>query len=279
MTRYRLPLLMLLAVTTVAAPRGAAAACSSTLPLPSDKRLANVSCDGVHPGTMLVLPSLKYGTFECAASFAFRDQAGQRYVAVPGTCHLDYDCLEDTVKDVLPPPLNEAIPRLPVCIQPTDSEIEPRYGSKGPVVRDLSGRRVGVVAYAVNKDGLDFALVRIDRNVHLDPRLPLYGGPTRLGTAGSIEESYVYSPEGVSGTPNARTGLLSGGPDYAYVVTEGLLSRPAGGSVMKPDGSAIGFLTGYLSIPGYTTQPLGPGLARANRMTGLRLSLITAPLS
>lgn len=277
MRRYRLPILLALAVSTLAAPTGASAACSSSSPLPADRRAANLSCDGVHPGMLMIVPSMKWGPYECAASFAFADQFGNRYLSFPGSCFLDYDCLEDSAADVLPPPLNEVVHALPVCIMASDSELEPVYKNNGPVVTDAVGHRIGRIAYAVNKDYIDFALVRLDRGVRLDPSVPFYGGPTRLGTARTLEETYVYSPEGMPASPNARSGVLtSGGPEMAYVATEGFLSRPTGASVMKPDGTAVGFFNGHLTITGYITSNLGPGLERAQRRTKLRLSLMTA---
>lgn len=274
----RLPILLLLAAA-LAAPSTASAACTSSSPLPPDKRLANETCDGVHPGTRLVVPSMKYGDYECDASFAFRDRAGERYLTIPGTCFLDFDCLEDTVKDVLPPPLNEAVPDLPVCVVMSESELEPVYRN-GPIVRDTTGTRVGRIAYAVNKDGVNLALVRVDKGVRLDPAVPFYGGPVGLGTPGAPEETYVYSsPNGMPGTPNARVGVLHGNADAAEVTTEGLLSMASGASVMRPDGSAMGYCTGGLLITGgFTTQPLGAAIARAERRTRLRLTLMTAPL-
>ena len=280
MSRYRLPILLALTVSTLAAPTGASAACSSSSPLPADKRAASHFCTGLHPGVMLVIPSMKYGPYECGASFAFRDQNGTRYLAFPGACYLDYDCLEEAVEDILPPPLDEIVGGLPVCLAPSDSELEPSYGTKGPVVKNLDGRRVGTVAYAVNKDGINFALVRVDANVALDPRLPFYGGPTRLGSPGSFVETYVYSPPTWDAAPNARSGVIHGGPDGAYVLTEGTLSMPTGASVMQPDGSAVGMFNGSLTVGlGYQTQSLGVALERAQRHTRLRLSLMTAQLA
>lgn len=278
MARTRLSIALLLAAATLATPKGASAACTSDSPLPADKRAANVSCDGVHPGMTLIVPSMKYGDYECGAGFAFKDQRGSRYLAIPGSCYLDYDCLEEAVEQLLPPPLNEIVGSIPICLLPSDSELEPYY-KNGPVVKDLNGYRVGRIAYAVNKDGVDFALVRLDKDVRLDPALPFYGGPTRLGTAGALEETYVYSDATFPLAPNARTGVLSGNAEFARVATEGFLSRTAGASVMRPDGAAIGFFTGYLEITGtYPTQPLGPGLMRAQRRGNLRLTLLTAPL-
>lgn len=279
MRRPSLPIVLLLAVSVLTTPTGAGAACTSSSPLPPDKRAANVTCDGVHPGMTLVIPSMKWGPFECGASFAFRDHAGNRYLSFPGSCYLDYDCLEEAVEDVLPPPLDEIVGSIPVCIAPSDSELEPLYAN-GPVVTGVDGRRVGRIAYAVNKDGVDFALVRVDRNVRLDPSLPYYGGPTRLGAAGLLEETYVYSDAMLPASPNARTGLLSGDTSGATVWTDGFLSRAAGASVMKPDGSAVGFFYGYVSLVGgsYPTQTLAPGIARAERRARTRLTLLTAPL-
>lgn len=277
MRRPSLPVALLLAVSAMTTPEGAYAACSSSAPVPADKRVANVTCTGVQPGMVLIVPSMKYGDYECAASFAFRDQSGNRYLTIPGTCYLDYDCLEEAVEELLPPPLDEIVGAIPVCVMPSDSELEPLY-KNGPVVKDVNGSRVGRMAYAVNKDGVDFALVRLDPAVRLDPSLPYYGGPTRLGTAGALEETYVYSHTDSTAAPNARPGLLTGSADYAQVYTEGFLSDVAGSSVMRPDGSAIGFFNGYFSVLGYyPTQPLGVGLARAQRR-GLRLTLMTAPL-
>ena len=279
MTRSRLPIALLLAVSALVTPTGANAACSSSSPLPADRRAANLTCDGVHPGTLMVVPSMKYGPYDCAASFAFADQYGNRYLSFPGSCFLDYDCLEDTAADVLPPPLNEIVHSLPVCLLPTDSELEPVYGKNGPVVTDGSGHRIGRIAYAVNKDYIDFALVRLDQGVRLDPAVPFYGGPTRVGSARTLEETYVYSPEGFAGfgAPNARSGILTnGGPEIAYVATEGFLSMPVGASVMKPDGTAVGFFNGHLTVTGYITHNLGPALERAQRRTRLRLTLLTA---
>ncbi|HEV2890847.1 MAG TPA: hypothetical protein VGX28_10780 [Frankiaceae bacterium] len=278
MTRTRLTVALLLAAAALATPTAASAACTSGSPLPADKHAANVTCDGVHPGITLIVPSMKYGDYECGASFAFQDQRGNRYLTIPGSCYLDYDCLEEAVEQLLPPPLNEIVGQIPVCLLPSDSELEPYY-KNGPVVKDTAGRRVGRIAYAVNKDGIDFALVRVDRNVRLDPALPFYGGPTRLGTAGVLEETYVYSDASFPIAPNARTGLLSGDAEGARVATEGLLSRTTGASVMRPDGAAIGFFNGYIEITGtFPTQTLGPGLQRAQRRGGLRLTLMTAPL-
>ena len=276
----RLTTLLLAALTTIATPSVAPAAdCVSEFPV-NDKRFANMPCAGAHVGMSLMVPSLKYGDSECAASFAFKDQFGQRYVTSPGTCFLDYDCLEDAVYNELPPPLNEVVPRLPVCIMPSDSELEPFYKRSGPPVKNLDGRRVGAIVYAVNKNDVDFALVRIDKGVKLDPSLPVYGGPVKNGAAPAIPtEAYIYSNAMVPLTANARSGVLHGGPDFPMVLTDRFGAVNHGTSVMLPNGSAMGYFNGHLSIGGgYEVKPLGPALYRASRRTGLKLPLMTGKL-
>lgn len=277
MTRFRLPLLLALAATTFAVPGSASAGCTSRSPLPADKRAANIYCDDVRPGMVMIMPSMKYGATQCAASFAFMDQRGNRYLSVPGSCHLEYECLDDEIKDLLPPPLNE-LPPLPLCLLATDSELEPTYKKGGPVVKNAEGDRIGTIAYAVNKEGVNFALVRVDRHLRLDPSLPYYGGPTKIANPRTLEETYVFSPERYPVVPNARTGILWGDATSATVTTEGFLSLTHGTSVMKPDGSAVGLFNGYLTLTGYQTQPLRAALERAERRTGLKLRLMTAKL-
>ncbi|MDQ1712249.1 MAG: hypothetical protein QOE45_1699 [Frankiaceae bacterium] len=263
----------------------AANACTSSLPV-TDPHAAQYFCAGVRPGMVLHVNSAKWGNISCGASFAFTDQNKQKYLTLPGSCFLDYTCLEDVFEE-LPPPLPALIPQLPTCTLAGDSELEPYYKKNGPVVRDGDDKRIGSLTYAVNKEGVDFAIVRLDPGVKLDPSVPLFGGPRRLATPGAgPEEVHVYSaslaePGDVTPRPNARSGVLhSYGLDRAYVVTEGLLSIAHGSAVMRANGDAVGLFTGGLTIPlGWATQPFGPALARTTRHTGLRLTLLTAPLA
>ncbi len=276
----RSPVAALVLLATLASPRAASAGCTSRIPDPANDRAANVVCTGVRVGMELDVPSQKWGSLRCGASFAFTDQFGARYLTFPGSCYLDYDCLEDAVYDELPPPLNQIVPRLPVCLLPSDSELEPNYGRTGPIVRDAEGNRVGRIAYAVNKNGIDFALLRVDPQVKLDPSVPYWGGPTRLGMATDLEEVRVWSPPNVGIAPNARAGIFRLGQTSAYVLTDDFLSLSVGSSAMRTSGEAIGLFTGddYLGS-GMLVQTLKVGLARANERTGLRLTLMTAPLT
>jgi hypothetical protein len=278
--RRRLSFLLCTALLAAPALPSSAASCASTLPV-ADPHAAQYDCSGVHPGMRLRVHSAKYGDISCGASFAFTDQFKQKYLTLPGTCFLDFECLEDVLEE-LPPPLNELLPPLvPTCTFPADSEIEPFYKKNGPAVKDADGDRIGSLVYAVNKEGINFAIARLDPGVKLDPSLPLFGGPVRLGApGGNPEEAHVYSaPLGTYGF-NARSGVLhSSTVDRAYVVTEGLLSMANGGSVMRTNGEAVGMLTGTLYTSGYGAQPFGKALARATKHTGLKLTLLTAPLT
>lgn len=266
---------------TLTAPVGASVdSCTSHLPV-LDKRAASFTCTGLHPGALLSVPYLGGGVRGCTAGYAFADSSGQRYLTVPGSCHLDHRCLEDVVVEELPPPLPELLPDLPTCLFPEETELEPYHRRGGPVVRDGDGRRIGTLVYAVTQDGIDIALVRVDAGVPLSPAVPLYGGPRRTGAASGVaEEAYAYSATHRPGTVNARTGVLyslSGIPRHH---ADGLLAVPPGTPVMKPDGTAVGIYKGWYEVGlGYPVQPLGPALERIARRTKLSLRLLTAPLT
>jgi hypothetical protein len=278
MTRRARTLLMIVTVGALALPSGASAvSCTSSLPV-SDPHLANYECDGVHPGMLLRIPSQKYGELRCTAAFAFMDQYRERYLTFPGTCHLDYDCLEDIVADELPPPLDQIVRIVPTCTLPLDSEIEPNYKRSGPVVKDKDGRRIGRIVYAVNKQGVDFAVVRIDSSVSLDPRLPFYGGPLKMGGAPkSPTEAYSYSAAPTNPAPNARSGVLHtvGGGVY-HQAPAGFFSTAAGSPVMTPDGMAIGYYDGPLTVGyGWRTVLYDEALDWMASRTGLRLRIMS----
>lgn len=274
--RSLVALLVLGSLTLPASP--SAAGCDSTLP--DQRYVASLACTGVHPGMGLRVPSKKYGEMICTAGYVFTDSSGNRYVTFPGSCHLDFDCLEDTITEFLPPPLN-SLP-LPVCTLPSESEEEPYYRRSGPPVEDLDGRRIGAIVYAVNKEGVDFAIARVDPKVAVDPALPLYGGPLRLGApAGVAEEAYSVSARVSEPWPNARTGLLyqTSSSAGAYYQAEGFLSVSRGTPVMRKDGSGVGYYVGWAVGLGWVVRPYGPALDRTRTITRLSLRLATAKLA
>jgi hypothetical protein len=225
---------------------------------------------------MLTVPSKKYGTLLCAAGYVVTDQLGTKYLTVPGHCHLDFTCLEDIVVDQLPDPLPELLDGVVPCIDPSDSEQEPVYSkTKGPVVKDADGNRVGVIVYAVNKQGIDFALVRVDAGVAVDPAIPLYGGPTSASSASSTgDEAYVFNPYSPY-FANAHRGVL-------YVAGDSIFHEPggtatAGAPVVKPDGAGVGYLSGTWMLPyGMEVLTYPPGFARAKTHARLDLKVVTA---
>jgi len=268
-------LLLIVSAAAVTLPNAATATCSSTLPV-TDPHAAGYSCTHASPGMLLKVPSQKYGSMSCTAGFAFTDQFKQRYLTFPGRCFLDYDCLEDAVVEELPPPLPSILPPLPTCLLESDSELEPVYKRGGPVVKDAAGKRVGVIVYAVNKDGVNLALLRVDAGVPFSPQLPFYGGPTKWGTASaSFEEAYVFSAATGVTSVNARSGLLHGAGTVAYHLAEPFTSVAAGSPVMKPDGSAIGYYSGMISVYGNEVLTYDKGLHRAEHRTKLALRLMT----
>lgn len=273
MSRPGRTLLLLATVAGFLVTAPAHAGCTSAYPV-TDKHVASIACTGVRPGTLLRVPSKKYGELDCAAGFVFADALGNRYVSVPGTCFLDFDCLEDVITDQLPPPLDQLGKVLP-CLLPSDSELEPVY-KNGPVVRDVNDGRIGSIVYAVNKSGINFALIRIDKGIPVDPAVPLYGGPTRLaGASATPEEAYVYSGR-ADGLPNAVTGqvYLSGGKTFHL---PGLLTALWGAPVVKPDGGGVGYYSGDNYVgEGAEVMSYGPALAREERHARIKLTLLTA---
>lgn len=274
MMRRTPTLLLLAAAVSTMLPSSASAVCTSTLPV-TDPRAANYTCTGAHPGMLLRVPSQKYGTVSCTAGFAFTDQFKQRYLAFPGRCFLDYDCLEDAVVEELPPPLPSVLPPLPTCLLESESELEPVYKRNGPVVKDAEGKRVGVIVYAVNKDGVNFALMRVDTGAQFSPGLPFYGGPAKWGTVdGSPQEAYVYSAAPNAASINARSGVLHRATSL-YHVAESLTSISQGSPVMTPDGGAIGYYAGSIGLYGNIVLTYDEALHRAKWRTGLNLKLMT----
>lgn len=274
--RRFLTTILLAAATAVPVP-AAEAGCTTPVPgIPPDRRAAAYHCTGVRVGMALLAYDKRYEQYRvCGASAAFRDQFGNRYLATLGTCVLDYECLEDVVTSHLPPPLDKAV-RDVVCLNPSDSE-EELYDPKGRLpVFDENHVQVGGMVYAVNKDEVDFAIVRIDGRWRLDPSLPLYGGPVRIGPAPATPaEAHVYSLRRDAGA-NARSGLLWGDARGGRVLTDTTFS--GGGSVMLPDGTLVGYLGGSVG-DGYNVTLFRSALERTLRRTGLRLTLMTAPLA
>ena len=273
---------LLVLVATVAAlalPGSASAACTSELPV-ADRRLASHHCTHASPGMLLRVPSKKYGELSCTAGFAFADQTGARYLTFPGSCHLDFECLEDIVLEELDIVL-PVLPPIVLCTMPSDSEEEPVYGRTGPTVFDADHDPIGRIVYAVNKNGVDFALVRIDPSVSFDKAVPFFGGPTRLGAPDTAaEEAYSYSGHAGTGSLNARTGVLHGSETSLYHLTEGISSVAKGSPVLLTDGTGVGYYSGGLHLNGgYRVTPYGPALERTRVRTRLVLKLLTAPLA
>jgi hypothetical protein len=164
-------------------------------------------------------------------------------------------------------------------------------GTSGPAVRDAGGKTIGhfVYAYRVDTPNADtFGVVRVDKNVAWNASVCHFGGPTGVYTAMNATPFAVqYYGQGlpfVDATP-ARTGLATGSGNADQVLVLG----PAGlfvglgdeGGPVLVDGKAIGIFTGGLGVGtagvGYVVSRLGPALKRAQKETGIKLTLQTSP--
>lgn len=275
------PLVLFLALLAPTGPVRAES-CTSDLPV-TDKHLASHTCTGVHPGMALKVYSAKWkGDVLCTAGWAFTDSAKNKYLSVPGTCILDFDCLEDLIQPY-PPPLDQLpIPALPTCTLAQDSELEPYYKKgTGPIVKDGMGARIGRLAYAVNKNGINWGLVRLDPGIALDPKLPLYGGPVRTGAVTlSPDQAYAYCAPVSHPSVNAYSGVVYALGAAAYLYAQGMQTYVQGCPVMTEGGNAVGTLTGTLYIPlGYGIQGIDPAVSHLASRVGLHVTLLKAPLA
>ena len=234
---------------------------------------------GIQPGGVVMTD-----TEMCTLNFLFRTGDGTRYIGTAGHC-----ILGDS-------PIEEESP-LPTGEEPAPEATEKTWApGSGPVAQDASGQRLGEFAYAVLKEPRDFALIRLDPGVNASPQVAFFGGPTGINTDRSNDPvvlRYYGNGIGVGSAVPARSALAPGmqDPDQVYAVG---LAAPgdSGTAVISADGRAVGVLVevgigvhptesgsvvaGNLGGVGITR--IGPQLARAEQVLGVRLDLESAPL-
>lgn len=219
------------------------------------------ACPGVRPGAKLVT-----SLGGCSIGFLFRDGNGERYASSAGHCFL-------------PPRVAERV----------------WTSGDGPVASEADGRRIGQAVYAIKDPGAggrDFGLVKLDVSVQADAAVCYWGGPTGYYTAlaplGSMQEYKFFGQAvGIAEVAPARTGIGFGTPDPDWVLAYGVHFRgDSGAPFMTADGRAVGLLkgggvgTGENRDSGTIFVPrLAPGLARAQQVLGVTLTLLTAPLA
>jgi hypothetical protein len=162
-------------------------------------------------------------------------------------------------------------------------------GTAGPSVKDADDKVVGHFVYAYRQDtpaADSFGLVRVNAKVKWTGTVCHFGGPTGLYTA-TTSTPFAVQFYG-QGIPYfffvpARTGLAFGSTDKDHIFVAGAVGSFGGfgdqGAPVLANGSAVGIFSGAAGGGGegfgFSVSRLGPELARAQKATGIKLSLLT----
>ncbi|MFN2555937.1 MAG: hypothetical protein ABR592_03560 [Nitriliruptorales bacterium] len=246
-----------------------------TVPMASPVGLLQ-TCPGVRPGGLAITEQEGGGAGLCTYNFVFTDGI-HRYIGTAGHCAIPTPTLSD------PRQLPAVERSWPV--------------GAGPVASDGQGNKIGRFVYARRQLPLDFALVRVDDRVPVDPAMCYFGGPTGINDdlADGPEILHFYG-NGIVTTIDpslddlrrsvapARSALALDMSDPNEVTAHGpAVLGDSGAGVISADGRAVGNISA-LSIGTSTVfEPLsipriGPQIARAEQVLGLNLELVTAPL-
>ncbi|MEX2459045.1 MAG: hypothetical protein WD770_08680 [Actinomycetota bacterium] len=216
-----------------------------------------LSCPGVRPGAIV-----ESDAGQCTFNFVFNGSDGRSYIGTAGH-----------------------------CILPGDGEQSWAPGT-GPEARDASGARVGEFAYAVLQDPKDFSLIRLDPGVPVNPQMCHFGGPTGINSATTSATTVLHhfgQGLGVGLLVPGRSAVAVGMPDPDHVFAMGaVVPGDSGSGIISSDGRAVGVIvtTGVhiasLGTSGVDAGLMGvtrlaPQLARANQVTGVSYSIVTAP--
>jgi len=255
--------------------------------------VANVSCVGVRPGGVA-----EVGGGICTLNVLFRGSDGRRYIGTAGHCVIDeFDAPQEHAwKTGKGPPAY--LPDLVSLGIEEGLGLSP-VGSAATAI-EMGRHRFGEAAYAfyadVNRFGQDFALIRLDPGIPYSPAVCYWGGPT--GVYADVSESDFPTPsdlivmrlfghgQAVGALP-ARTiiGLV---PVSAYMAAAWGPDNfgDSGSPVILEDGRSVGVLVGFgpTSLDPAQLAPvaivrLGPAVARAEKVMGIKLTLLKAPLA
>jgi hypothetical protein len=238
------------------APASAAPADCTLIPVPARSPIAYSRCAGIRPGAIV-----RTDKGRCTLNFVFRGSDGRNYIGTAGHCILGEGL---TLTDVG----------------------ERTWGpGAGPVVRDASRQRIGEFAYAVLSMPKDFALIRLDPGVAVNPQTCHFGGPTGINNERGGPATLEYFGNGlvIGALLPARSGFAAGtrDPDRTFALALAL-PGDSGGPVQTVDGRAYGLVFGLGIAVG--TEPgtvgitrLGPQLGRAQQALGVGMTLATAP--
>lgn len=271
MTRRLLLVIVVLSLLVMGSPAAGQAAVipetactATTLELSGDAvPVGRGPCPGVRPGALLAVEDANGCTF----NFVFEgfdaqgDSTGQ-YIGTAGHCLGDGTYV---------------------------------FGEgEGNRVFDRDGRHIGRMAYSEFvpdfDDDRDFALIKVEAGVEVNPAMCHWGGPVGLLTEPvheMVELKHFGNGLGFSATVPARTAYAERLTAPSSQWFHGAAFRGDSGSgVITADGRAVGVLVsgGFGSDEDHGSgsvklNRLGPALERAQVALGVNFELVTAPLS
>jgi hypothetical protein len=219
-------------------------------------------CPGVRPGGVV-----RTDIGVCTMNFLFRAPGGVRYIGTAGHCILGAGPIGKDGGEKFWP------------------------GASGPVAKDGEDKRIGTFAFAVLTDPMDFALIRLDKDVEASPEMCYFGGPKGVNDDEKGDITVVHywgNGIGAGATVPARSGVALGLPHKDHVYATGLaVPGDSGSGVISDDGRALGVLV-TTGIHGFGFSDngvdfgtmgitrLSPQLVHASRAMGVPLELVSA---
>lgn len=238
---------------------------------------ADRSCSGVRPGAEILVfeddlkdPRNANGP---TMNFVFAGSDGYRYVGLAG----------HSVADRI-------------------GAVESWGPGEGALALDGNGRRIGRIAFVAltaTQEGFDsirdFALVRLDRGVTVNPAVCVFGGPSALyreRSSSPVILRHYGQGDVVEDVSPGRTAVALRTTSEYHVFAEGVINGGDSGSPFVTEDRAVGHLSGTClpacigGSPPPSGRPSGeighllilrtrPQLALAERTLGVRLRLVT----